>query len=51
VKDLVKELGVGSPAFQKAVWAQKAYIFFIRFVCPLIILAVLLNMIGLFGFD
>jgi SNF family Na+-dependent transporter len=51
VKDLVKELGEGSPAFQKAVWAQKAYMIFIRFVCPLIILAVLLNMIGLFGFD
>jgi SNF family Na+-dependent transporter len=51
VKDLVNELAEGSPAFRNAVWAQKAYMFFIRYVCPLIILAVLLNMIGLFGSD
>jgi neurotransmitter:Na+ symporter, NSS family len=49
VKDLVKELGEGSPTFRSAVWAQQAYVFFIQYVCPLLILAVLLNMMGVFG--
>ncbi len=48
---LVNELGEGSPLFRKSAWAQQAYRFFIRFVCPLIILAVLLNMMGIFGFS
>ncbi|MBX2954595.1 MAG: sodium-dependent transporter [Cyclobacteriaceae bacterium] len=50
IKDLVTELGEGSATFRKTIWAQQAYIFFIRFVCPLLILAVLLNMMGVFNF-
>lgn len=50
VRQLVHELGEGSPAFRSSVWAQQAYVFFIRFVCPLLILAVLLNMMGVFSF-
>ncbi|MBS9523704.1 sodium-dependent transporter [Litoribacter ruber] len=41
------ELAMGSPIFQG--FARKAWIFFIRIVCPVVILLVLLNMVGLLG--
>ncbi|HMP99659.1 MAG TPA: sodium-dependent transporter, partial [Cyclobacteriaceae bacterium] len=50
IKDLVNELGEGSPLFRKAKWAQNVYVFFIRYVCPLLVLAVLLNLVGAFSF-
>jgi neurotransmitter:Na+ symporter, NSS family len=51
IRELVHELGEGSPFFRTSALAQNAYRFFIRYVCPIIILAVLLNMMGVFGFD
>lgn len=49
IASIVGELDQGSPAFKAGNFASKAFVFFIRFVCPVVILLVLLNMMGLFG--
>ena len=49
IENIVNELDQGSPAFKAGNFASKAFVFFIRFVCPIVILLVLLNMMGLFG--
>lgn len=53
VNKMASEIGQGAPFFQKKlignVTPAQLWIFFIRYVCPLVILAVLLNMIGVFG--
>lgn len=49
IENIVNELGQGSPAFNPGNFASKAFVFFIRFVCPTVILLVLLNMMGVFG--
>ncbi len=46
---IVNELDQGSPSFKSGNFASKAFVFFIRYVCPTVILLVLLNMMGLFG--
>lgn len=53
VKKMAKEIGIGAPVFEKKiignVTPSDMWIFFIRYICPLVILVVLLNMVGLFG--
>lgn len=49
VDTIVQELSNGSPSFNPGGLPSKIFVFFIRFVCPLTILLVLLNMMGLFG--
>ncbi|GAB5523992.1 MAG: sodium-dependent transporter [Roseivirga sp.] len=46
---IVGELEQGSEKFRAGTLKAKGFIFFIKFVCPLVILAVLLNMMGVFG--
>ena len=46
---IVTELGQGSDVFVEGSTAAKAFVFFLRFVCPIVITAVLLNMLGVFG--
>lgn len=47
VKEYASELAMGSSSFNG--FPKKAWIFFIRWICPVVILLVLLNMIGIFG--
>jgi len=53
VKKLSTEIGLGAPVFEKKIMGiitpAQVWLFFIRYVCPLVILVVLLNMIGVFG--
>lgn len=49
IENIVNELDQGSPAFKAGSFASNAFVFFIRYVCPTVILLVLLNMMGLFG--
>jgi neurotransmitter:Na+ symporter, NSS family len=49
IENIVSELDKGSPEFKAGSFASNAFVFFIRYVCPLVILAVLLNMMGVFG--
>lgn len=49
IENIVNELDKGSPEFKAGSFASKTFVFFIRYVCPLVILAVLLNMMGVFG--
>ena len=53
VKKLRAEIGSGAPIFEKKIAGTLTvgglWTFFIRFVCPLVILIVLLNMLGVFG--
>ena len=49
VKSIVDELAAGSELFAVDSMASKGFVFFLRFVCPLVIAAVLLNMLGVFG--
>ncbi len=46
---IVGELEQGSENFRAGTMKAKGFVFFIKFVCPLVILAVLLNMMGVFG--
>lgn len=46
---IVNEISTGSDIFNPGTFVSKAFVFFIRFVCPLVILAVLMNMMGFFG--
>ncbi len=46
---IVGELEQGSENFTAGTLKAKGFVFFIKFVCPLVILAVLLNMMGVFG--
>lgn len=46
---IVAEISQGSDKFQPGSLKVKGFVFFIKFVCPLVILLVLLNMIGVFG--
>lgn len=46
---IVDELAEGSDKFKPGVLKAKGFVFFIKYVCPLVILAVLLNMLGVFG--
>ncbi len=47
IGDYADELSLGSPAFKGGL--RKAWIFAIKWVCPLVIALVLLNLMGLFG--
>ena len=47
IGDFADELGHGAPAF-KGVW-RTTWIFFIKYVCPLVIALVLLDLMGVFG--
>lgn len=53
VKKMAKEIGHGAPVFEKKIFGNLTpadmWVFFIRYICPLVILVVLLNMVGLFG--
>lgn len=46
---IVGELEQGSENFRAGSMKARGFVFFIKFVCPLVILAVLLNMMGVFG--
>ena len=46
---IVAELAEGSDKFKPGALKAKGFVFFIKYVCPLVILAVLLNMLGVFG--
>ena len=52
IKDLVTEIDSGSPMFEKKTPVGFTYsqiwVFFIKIICPLVILAVLLNTLGAF---
>jgi neurotransmitter:Na+ symporter, NSS family len=50
IENIVSELDHGSPGFKAGSFASKSFVFFIRYVCPLVILAVLLNMMNIIGF-
>lgn len=49
INNIVSEVGEGSPSWSPGTMASKAFVFFIRYVCPIVILIVLLNMMGVFG--
>jgi NSS family neurotransmitter:Na+ symporter len=49
ISTIVGELAEGSETFKPGGFASNAFVFFIRYVCPIVILAVLLNMMGVFG--
>jgi neurotransmitter:Na+ symporter, NSS family len=49
IEHIVGELDKGSPEFKAGGFASNTFVFFIRYVCPIVILAVLLNMMGVFG--
>ena len=53
VKKLSDEIGLGAPSFNTKIAGlvspAQLWVFFIRYICPLVILTVLLNMIGVFG--
>jgi NSS family neurotransmitter:Na+ symporter len=49
IKNIVTELSHGSDMLKEGSFSSKAFVFFIRYVCPVVILAVLLNMMGVFG--
>lgn len=46
---IVAELAEGSEKFKAGTTKANGFVFFIKYVCPLVILAVLLNMLGVFG--
>lgn len=46
---IVNEMAEGSTGFKPGGTASKTFVFFIRFIGPIVILAVLLNMMGVFG--
>jgi len=46
---IVAELSEGAEKFKAGSFKAKGFVFFIKYVCPLVILAVLLNMLGVFG--
>lgn len=48
IENIVSEIDQGSK-WTAGTFASKAFVFFIRFVCPVVILLVLLNMMGVFG--
>ena len=48
INNIVSEIDAGSK-WKPGTFASKAFIFFIRFVCPIVIMLVLLNMMGIFG--
>ena len=50
VNKIVSELDTGSPTWKAGSLASSVFVFFIRYVCPITILLVLLNMMGLLGF-
>ncbi|WP_297335919.1 sodium-dependent transporter [Algoriphagus sp.] len=47
ISDFADELAMGSPGFKGSF--RKGWIFFIRWVCPIVIILLILNMIGIFG--
>ena len=49
INNIVSEIDTGSPRWKAGTFASNAFVFFIRFVCPIVILLVLLNMMGLLG--
>ena len=49
ISNIVSEIDTGSPKWKAGTFASNAFVFFIRFICPLVILIVLLNMMGVFG--
>jgi neurotransmitter:Na+ symporter, NSS family len=53
IDDIADEVAVGSENFQKPILlgltAHKLFVFFIKFICPIVITLVLLNMMGIVG--
>ncbi len=47
IGDFADELSIGSPSFKG--FSRKAWMFFIKWVCPIVIALVLLDLIGVFG--
>jgi NSS family neurotransmitter:Na+ symporter len=47
ISDYADELSLGAPAFKGPFRA--AWIFFIKYVCPIVIILLILNMVGIFG--
>jgi len=47
VKVFATELTIGAPSFEG--FPRIAWIFFIKWICPIVIIFVLLNMVGVFG--
>jgi NSS family neurotransmitter:Na+ symporter len=47
IGDFADEISLGSPEFKGA--ARKTWIFFIKWVCPIVIALVLLDLLGVFG--
>jgi NSS family neurotransmitter:Na+ symporter len=47
IKDFAAELSMGSLSFDG--FPRKAWVFFIKWICPIVIILVLLNMVGVFG--
>lgn len=47
ISDYADELALGAPGFKGAF--RTGWIFFIKWVCPIVIILLILNMIGLFG--
>ncbi|WP_114751683.1 sodium-dependent transporter [Pleomorphovibrio marinus] len=47
VGDYADELALGSPSFSG--FPKNAWMFFIKWICPVVIILVLLNMVGVFG--
>lgn len=47
INEYADELNTGAPGFQGL--PKKAWIFFIKWICPVVIILVLLNMVGVFG--
>ena len=48
INNIVSEIDTSSPRWKAGTFASNAFVFFIRFVCPVVILIVLLNMLGVF---
>jgi NSS family neurotransmitter:Na+ symporter len=47
ISDYADELASGSPSFKGPF--RSGWIFFIKYVCPIVIIVLILNMIGIFG--
>jgi NSS family neurotransmitter:Na+ symporter len=47
INDFADELALGAPGFKGTF--RTGWIFFIKWVCPIVIILLILNMIGLFG--
>jgi NSS family neurotransmitter:Na+ symporter len=47
ISDYADELALGAPVFKGPL--RSAWIFFIKYICPIVIILLILNVVGIFG--